>query len=350
MGRRWIWMLLLVMLPVSLMAEERKTGTSAAPFLTIGIGARPQAMGGAFVAMSDDIHSLFWNPAGLARMNSSEVMLVHSTWLADMSFDYIGLAFNMGQAGTLGLSATMLSVGEMEITTEQYQDGTGLMFDSYDMAAAVSYGYKFYDRFSIGFTGKYIRQVIWNESASGFALDMGTLFITPFKDIRLGMNITNFGTDMSMEGRDLLVFYDPDATKEGNNESVPAQIKTEAWPLPLTMRLGLAGEVIQTPNHRLTLSGDWVVPNDNTEFVNVGTEYAFNEYAFLRAGYKGIRPYTSKETNNFSFGDGDNGAGFTFGGGAKLALQGNIGINIDYAFESFFRLGNVHKFSIALKF
>ncbi len=351
MGRRWLWAgILLVLLATLAPAKERKTGTTAAPFLTIGVGARPQAMGGAYVANADDAHSLFWNPAGLARMQKSEVLMVHSTWLADMSFDYVGLAFNMGQAGVLGASATLLQVGEMEVTTEQFQDGAGLMFNSYDLAAAVSYGYKFYDRFSIGFSGKYIHQAIWNETASGFAIDIGTLLITPLKDIRLGMSICNFGTDMNMEGRDLLVFHDPDPTKEGNNPNVPAQIKTDAWPLPLTMRLGLAGEVINTPIHRLTLAADWVVPNDNTEAVNVGTEYAFNEYAFIRAGYKGIRPYWSEDGESFVVGDGDNGAGFTFGGGTRLSIQGGMGINVDYAFESFFRLGNVHKFSLGLRF
>jgi len=327
---------------------QTKVGTSAAPFLTIGVGARPQAMGGAFVAISDDIYALYWNPAGLARLQRSEVTMVHSTWLADMAYDYVGAAFAMGQSGTIGISATLLSVGEMEVTTEKYQDGTGLMFDSYDMCATVSYGYRFYDKFSIGANVKYIRQAIWNEYASGMALDLGTLLITPFKDIRLGMNISNFGTKMQMGGRDLLVFHDPDENREGNNPNIPAELKTDEWKLPLTMRLGLAGEVIKDGQNRLTLAADWVVPNDNSEFLNLGTEYAFKEFFFMRGGYRAMRP--GLYNGSFRLGEEDNGGGFTCGAGVKLSLAGGIGFHADYAYESYERLGGIHKYSLSMKF
>ncbi len=349
MGKRILMILVcLFLLPSFLFARGSKIGTTAAPFLTIGVGSRPQAMGGAFVAMADDAHSLFWNPAGLARMQQSEVILVHSTWLADMSFDYVGTAFVMGEAGTVGISATLLSVGEMEVTTERYQEGTGLMFNSYDLAAGVSYGYQFYDRFSIGASLKYIHQAIWNEAADGFAFDIGTLLITPLKDIRLGMSIANFGTKMSMSGRDLVNFYDPDPNKEGNNELVPSEIQTNSWKLPLTMRLGIAGEPYEDGINRLTLAMDWVVPNDNTEFLNVGMEYGYREYAMLRGGYRALRP--DLRGSKLVMAEDDNGAGWTFGGGVKLGIAGGVNITIDYAFESFFRLGNVHKYSMGLRF
>ena len=47
-------------------ANVSKTGTSAANFLRIGIGARALAMGGAFVAVADDPTAAYWNVAGLA--------------------------------------------------------------------------------------------------------------------------------------------------------------------------------------------------------------------------------------------------------------------------------------------
>jgi len=343
---------LLLLLPAQGFSQS-KVGTSAAPFLTIGVGSRPQAMGGAFVAVSDDIHALYWNPAGLARMQNAEVMMVHSTWLADMSFDYVGAAFPMGRAGTFGVSTTMLSVGEMEVTTTSYQDGTGLMFDSYDLAVAGSYGYKFYDRFSIGTSVKYIRQQIWNESASGMALDIGTLLITPLKDIRLGMNISNFGTSMRMSGRDLTVFHDPDPNREGNNPNIPAEIKTDSWKLPLTMRLGLAGEVMRNDVNRVTLAFDWMVPNNNTESVNAGVEYAFKEYVFLRAGMRAMRPgsYASGDNaKSFQFFEPDNGGGMTFGGGVKLGLVNGVSFLADYTYEGYDLLGSVHKYSLSVLF
>ncbi len=333
----------LFLFPATILGQS-KVGTTAAPFLTIGVGSRPQAMGGAFVSMADDAHALFWNPAGLARMPRSEVLMVHSTWLADMSFDFVGACFVLGRAGTLGASATLLSVGEMEITTELEQEGTGRYFDSYDVAGALSYGYMFYDRFSIGATLKYVHQQIWNESASGIAFDVGTLLITPLHDIRLGMNITNFGTPMRMEGRDLLIFYDPDEVKQGNNDRVYGKIETDRWQLPLTMRIGLSGEVWNTNPNRMTLALDWVVPNDNTEFLNMGAEYAFNEFVYLRAGYRGLRPGLA-----YGLSPPDTGGGMTFGGGMNFGMSGMAFI-VDYAFEYYERLGNVHKYSLSFKF
>jgi len=333
-------------LPIAAGAQN-KVGTTAAPFLTIGVGSRPQAMGGAFVSIADDIHALYWNPAGLAAMKQSEAILVHSTWLADMSFDYLGVAFVLGRAGTVGTSVTLLDVGEMEVTNEKNQEGTGLYFRSYDVAAALHYGYRFYDKFSIGGTFKYIYQTIWNEKAQGIAIDIGTLFITPFHDWRLGMNISNFGTPMRIQGDDLLIFYDSDGTKFGNNDKVLATIDTDYWQLPLTLRVGVSGELIQRGENRLTLALDWVVPNDNSEFVNIGGEYAFREAVFLRAGFRKIEPNSE---NGFSLVREDNGGGMTFGTGLNLTPARGVVMSVNYAFESFERLGNVHKYSLSFRF
>ena len=46
-----------------------KVGTFDGQFLKIAVGARAAAMGGAFVAVSDDATALFWNAAGIARIN-----------------------------------------------------------------------------------------------------------------------------------------------------------------------------------------------------------------------------------------------------------------------------------------
>ncbi len=347
---RKVTILLLVFVLIALPrigAAQNKVGTTAAPFLTIGIGSRAQAMGGAFTAMADDASSLYWNPAGIARLEKSEVTLVHSNWLASMDFDYVGAVFNIGPWGAIGASATLLNAGKMEITTEQEQDGTGIFFDSYDMAAGLSYGYQFYDHFTIGGTLKYIHQQIWNETASGMGFDIGTLLITPLYDIRLGMSISNFGTKMQMDGRDLIHYYDPDDTKFGNNENVYARISTDEWKLPLTMRLGLAGEVLNTPQHRLTLAMDWVVPNDNTEYYNVGMEYVHSGWFALRSGYRGLRP--ALNGGDIRFREKDNGAGFTVGGGIIFDMQ-MYGFVVDYAYEDYERLGGVHRYSIGFRF
>ena len=56
-----LFSLLMSVLPFS--QTVSKTGTTAAQFLKIGIGARALAMGGAYSAVSDDATALYWNPA-----------------------------------------------------------------------------------------------------------------------------------------------------------------------------------------------------------------------------------------------------------------------------------------------
>jgi len=337
---------------VSIVANcQSKVGTTAAPFLTIGLGSRPIGMGGAYVSMPGDAYSLYWNPAALARMQRSEVILLHTEYLAGINLNFVGAAFVLGEGHCLGAAATLLNVGEMEVTTETQQEGTGIYFNSYDLAMAVSYAFMFYDKFSIGFNAKYIYQAIWHESAQGVAIDIGTLLITPLYDIRLGMNISNFGTDMQMSGKDLLVTYDPAAYKEGNNENVYAEIMTDKWQLPLNMRVGLSGEIVETKPHRTTLALDWVHPNDNMEFIDLGCEYAYFEMFFLRAGYKALRP-AIHTSDGFSFvlSPRDSGGGITCGAGLQWKLTRQWNIKLDYAYESFDRLGNIHKYSLCFGF
>lgn len=43
--------------------------------LGLGVGARAIGLGGAFSAVADDGSALFWNPAGIARLDASQIYL-----------------------------------------------------------------------------------------------------------------------------------------------------------------------------------------------------------------------------------------------------------------------------------
>jgi long-subunit fatty acid transport protein len=316
---------------------QSKVGTTAAPFLGIAVGARALGMGGAFVAVANDATSLYWNPAGLARLSDYEVILVHTDWISDLSFDFVGAVFPIKDAGALGVQITMLSMGEMEVTNELNQDGTGVFFDASDLAVGVSYALSLTDRFAIGFTGKYIQQKIWHESADGVALDIGTLYTTPLHDMRIAMAISNFGTDMQMRGRDMLVLYDPSSIKEGNNSDILAELRTEKWPLPLNLRVGAAVDLLTKPDHLLTAAVSAQHPNDNTESVNLGAEYWYKKMLALRAGYKSLFLKDSEE-------------GVTAGVGFVPPLRASFGLHLDFAYEDFNRLGSIYKYSLSVTF
>ncbi|MBU0507353.1 PorV/PorQ family protein [bacterium] len=331
-------LVLALMMTTSVWAQS-KVGTTAAPFLGIAVGARAVGMGGAFTAVANDATALYWNPAGIAGMEKFSANLVHTDWLADLSFDVVGAVLPMGDAGVLGAQITLLSMPDQEITTTRQgeQDGNGLYFSAGSMAIAGTYARAFTDRFKLGITAKYVHEWIWHESATGLALDLGSLYTTTFNDMRIGVAITNFGGDMRMDGRDLVHNHDVDGTREGNNDRVLSDWRTDDWPLPLQMRIGLAMEVLQDARHRVTVAADAVHPNDNYEYVNLGSEWAYREQFMVRAGYKSLFLPDSEES-------------LTFGLGVRVPTRGGPEFGFDAAYENFGRFEAVYKYSLTVSY
>ena len=332
-------LLLFLGLPFHAQSQEvSKIGTTAAKVLSIPVGSRALGMGGAFVSVADDATALYWNPSGIARLDCNEFVFMHSNWLADIRFDFVGLAIPMGNLGTVGLSFTAMTMDEMDITTEYDPEGTGETFSAASFVAGLTFARNLTDNFSIGATVKYITENIWNSNATGLAIDVGTLFVTPFQGLKLGASISNFGQKMQIFGDDLLVQKDIDGSQAGNNESVNAYLATDKFDLPLTMRIGISKDIISTDFNRLVLAVDGLHPNDNTESVNVGGEYStLRNIVSFRGGLKSLGMKDREE--KFGIGIGFN---YFMGGGRR--------IKIDYAYEQFVHLKNIHQFTVAVKF
>ncbi len=314
-----------------------KVGTTVAQFLKIGPSARAIGMGGAFTANVNDIGLIHWNPAGLARMTASEAMFTHTKWIAGTNYDFMAVGLNLYSVGTLGLMVSSFTSGNMAVRTVDMPDGTGEMFNTADLMMGLSYARNLTNKFSIGGTVKFIHQRLWHMSASSVALDVGTLFTTPFYGIRLGASMSNFGPKMRLDGRDIKFANDPDPKEEGNVEFVNAQYEMKYYSIPLNFQIGLAKDFNLGYKNRLTVAADAIHPNDNYEAVNVGAEYSFNELVFLRAGYKSLFQKDSEE-------------GLTLGAGLNYRLMSTVVLKIDYAYADFGVLQNVQRFSLGLRF
>ncbi len=313
-----------------------KAGTTAAPFLKIGAGARAVALGGNYVALANDATALYWNPAGVAGLGKFSISGTHTEWFAGISHDFFALVAPLGNSQALGLELTYLNSGEIEQTTLEEQNGNGIFYKATDLALGLTYARKLTDRFAVALKGKFIRQNIYNEEASSFAVDFGTLYDTGFKGLSIGMNMANFGSGMEMAGSDLSVVQTDPLT----GAQVETALKTESWPLPIVFRVGVAMDIlgreegfILNRDNRLTLAVDGNHPNDNKETLGAGLEYMWNDFLALRAGYKG-----NHDTENFSF-----------GGGLNFTLAG-WGIAIDYAYAAMGDLDEVQRFTVGIAF
>ncbi len=334
-----IILLLAVLSSVTLLFSQNvtKVGTTSAGFLNIDIGTRAIGMGGSYVSVADDAMSMYWNPAGIARLSGGEAFFTHSKWLADIGLSYAGFAMQMGRDGAIGVFANFMTMDQMERTTVMEPDGTGEMFDAGSYVFDLTYAHNLTDRFTIGGSFKYIHEKIYHSSASGIAFDIGTLFDTQFSGLRIGMSITNYGTKMQMSGRDMLIQTDIDPLIHGNNQNINANLSTDEFELPLMFRVGVSMDVLKgAGNSNLIVSLDALHPNDDVEYVNVGAEYGFSKMFFLRGGYKTLFARDSEQ-------------GLCFGAGLHYGF-GPTKIKVDYAYQDFGVLNDVQMFSVGLGF
>ncbi len=328
-----------MLIVLSLLAQEQvtKVGTTAAGFLNIDVGALAIGMGSAYVALANDATAMYWNPSGIAQLRNNEVVFTHNKWIADISFNYAGIAVPL-DFGTIGVNATFLTMDDMERTTIDYPMGNGEKFSAGSYAFGLAYGRSLSDRFSIGFNFKYIHEFIYNSAATGVAFDLGTQFTTQFQGLKIGMSISNFGTKMRMSGRDLLVQFDSDPLISGNNENINAELKTESYDLPLLFRVGISIDLLKgRSDSNLLLSVDALHPNDDVEYLNLGGSYIFHKMFSLSAGYKTLFAKESEE-------------GFAMGAGFYWSLFNDVRLKINYGFQDFGVLNSIQQFTVALEF
>lgn len=316
-----------------------KSGTTAAQFLKIGVGARAMGVGGAFVAAANDVYSLYWNPAGITKVSRVTFAGVYTQWFADISHQFFGLVLPVNGSSAVGFHAIFLNVDPIEITTIDQPHGTGEFFDASDLAIGVSYARRLTNLFAIGITGKYLQQSIYNESAGTFAFDIGSLLDVPWRGIKIGMHFSNFGGKLQLDGRDLIREFDmnPNNTL---NVGVETHLQTEPWELPINFRVGLAVDVVggeesilNSEFNRLSIFIDGNHPVDSQEFTNLGVEYSYQDLIAARLGYRAER---------------DNGKLF-YGVGLKMPILDAF-LTVDYALASYNELDYINVISISISF
>lgn len=288
---------------------QDKVGTTGAQFLEIGVSPRADAFGGAFTAVADDASAIYYNPAGLVQLENRQVMVSLIDYPADISYSFVGVAIPVGIGGVVGFGYYGLDAGEIDVTTHQHPNGVdGWTFGAKDYALSLSYGRFLTDRFSLGVTVKLIDELYEEERATGWAADVGTQYNTGWRNFKITMLLSNFGPDMSFI--------------------------TQDYPLPINFKFGGALDVLDGPGHHAIFAIEGSHPADNREKYNVGMEYTFRNFASLRAGQR------------FEHDLG----GMSVGGGVHFNISEKYKARLDYGYQDFDALSEIHRFALTVDF
>jgi long-subunit fatty acid transport protein len=315
---------------------QTNTGTTIGQFLLIEPSARYAGMGNAAVAAQDEIAAAWYNPAAIGRLRGYGVQFTHSLWLADITYDYASAMISVENIGNLLVNVTSLNSGEIDVRTVDQEHGTGERYSVSDIALGLGFGRKLTDRFSMGLQINYIQQTIWHSTLSTVALNIGTLFDITKDGLRLGASLSNYGLPSKYSGRDIRIMYDLDAKKHGDNSTLPGEVVTGEFPLPLVFRVGLSYPMQLGESHKLHLAVNAFHPNDNNESISLGAEWLMMNTLALRAGYQNLFLKDSE-------------AGLTLGAGFQLKISG-YNLSVDYAWADYGRLINAQRFTAGIMF
>ena len=278
-----------------------KAGTSGLAFLKIGVGARASGMGEAFTAISGDIYSQYWNPAGIAQHREFEFAFMHNEWVQDINLEYAAFCFDY-KKNVFGIGLTVSQVSELERREGPTEEPLSY-FDTHDLSFAIIWGRSLKKNIDFGLSAKLLYEKIDFSSATGLGFDFGGIYyLRP--ELQFGAAILNLGAKMKLE--------------------------EDKFSLPTQFKIGAAYS-----GHENYFAGDYILsldlvkPRDNDLKIHLGGEYTYNKMFSLRSGYQ----------------IGYDDRGFSLGLGMKIRKY-----SIDYAFIPFSSdLGNSHRLSVNLK-
>lgn len=314
-------------------ANFNNEGAAGATFQKLWVGARAAGMAGGFSGLADDITALYWNPAGIARLQGINAGVTYTQLYAGITHNFVGVTLPISDKYRAGVSLIVVDYGSIKRSTleKDYNAGT---YNANDLSFGLTIAGALTERFSFGATAKYIRNSILDLSADGFAFDAGSLYITDFYHTRISLDLSNLGSDRRFEGNSLsLLVQNPDINADARK--LDTRLVTNDFPLPLAFRIGVATDVFQgdIEDQQLNVALDFSAHSDGPEQFNLGGEYLWNNMVALRAGYA---------FNQDQFGLGA-GAGFRY-------RSENFDGNIDYAINPTRDLGIVHRVSLSARF
>jgi len=313
---------------ISAQVDLNKTAQSTMNFLLVSTSPKASALGDAYTSLGIGSEAMFYNPAGLAGMQSTLDMNINYTgWIADIKYLSGGISYNLNEIGVVGFNLLTVDYGVIngtsltgDIANDLGYIDNGEVSNVGAYAFGLSYARAVSKEFSIGGTIKFVGQNLGvsvleagskENNATKLAFDAGVKYLTGFHGFMFGMSIRNFATNIKRE------IYDEQ--------------------LPLIFSVGAAINIMDVINpgdeNPLLLAVDFNHQNNYSERVNIGAEYRFMDFVSIRGGYQ-----TNRDLASWSAGLGLN----------QTVLDYNLEVN--YSYSKFEIFDNVNRLSLIISF
>lgn len=327
-------------LSASLSFAQSRAGTSAAPELTIPVGARYVAMQGSPVAFVSGVDAIYWNPAGLDESSySASALFSYRKYIADMGVNYLAIGAKTG-FGSLGLTFRSFNIGTINVTTETQPDGNGEQISPTFFVGGLTYSKVLTDRISVGASINIISESFGRVNSSGVSFDAGVQYqdLIGVKGLALGVAVKNIGTAMQYGGSGLWVQANDPNTLRGLTYY---KVEAATFELPSTIDIGIGYKRSLDDNNALQFSATFENNNFAIDQYRGGLEYSFMNTLFVRAGYM----YSTDPSGTKSIFQN-----YTIGAGVDLAKISGLGISFDYAYVPVQYFSANHLFDLHLNF
>lgn len=318
-------------------------------FLNIGVDAAAFGMGKAVTATSNDVNSIYWNPAGLVGIKDYQGSLMHAEYFQGIAkYDYAGFAKPISNESTIAVSVIRFAVDDILNTTQLIQDGQInfdriSLFSAADWAVNVGYAKRVVAKdLNVGVNAKIVRRKIGDFASSiGFGLDAGMQlqrgdwkFGVMLRDITTTFNAWSFNQG---ELDNIIAIYDNlnaailnDGNPSNDDEIIPTVVPEKLEITKPKMQLGIARVFTLGRDFNVLTSLDlnmrFAQTNDiiSSSFVSVSPAFGFQidylKMVYFRGGVTNFQNQLNFDNSKSLIVEPNFGVGFNY-----------KGIQIDYA-------------------
>lgn len=327
----------------ALAGNPDRAGSAGATQLLINPWARSAGWGLANTASVRGVEAMFGNIAGLSQVNKTEIVFTNTRWLSGSgtTINSIGFGQKMGASGVLGISATTIGFGELEVTTVDNPAGGRGTFSPTMANIGISYAKSFSNSIHGGLLIRMVSESIANVRTQGVCFDAGIQYVTGPKDnVHFGIALKNVGPAMSYSGDGLSV----QGLLTSGGDQLTLEQRSARFEIPSLLNIGASYDWHLNDMHRVSFAGTFVSNSFTKDQGILGVEYAFRKMVHLRGGYMYEAGITGDEDRTTVYTGPSAGVSvdLPFGDEKKSAIA------FDYAYRSTNPFSGIHSIGVRI--